>query len=89
MNWKGELLACNRLGDYIHANAVKDGFKKAWAKINFEANHWPRVPECEGCAYEKVCFNCAATTIQYAEPGKIPIGLCEKTKCFVTDILGF
>ena len=83
MNWKGELLACNRLGDYIHANAVKDGFKKAWAKINFEANHWPRVPECEGCAYEKVCFNCAATTIQYAEPGKIPIGLCEKTKCFV------
>ena len=83
MNWKGELLACNRLDYHICAYPMQEGFRKAWARINDQANHWPRVPECEGCAYEKVCFNCAANMLLYAEPGKVPKGLCEITKMYV------
>ena len=84
MNWKGELTPCNRL-DRIRAYPVKDGFRKAWAKVNEEANNWPRVPECEGCAYRWVCNTCAANMLQYAEPGKQPTKLCERTKYFVQN----
>lgn len=48
-----------------------------------EAESWPRVPECEGCAYREVCYNCAAAMLQYAEPGKQPVALCEQTRFYV------
>jgi radical SAM protein with 4Fe4S-binding SPASM domain len=83
MNWKGELLACNRLDHHICASALEEGFRKAWARVNDRANHWPRVPECEGCPYEKVCFNCAANMLLFSEPGKMPRILCEMTKKYV------
>ena len=82
INWKGVLMPCNRL-EMISAYPLKIGFKNAWDKINQEANRWPRVPECEGCAYQEVCLNCAANMLQYAKPGKQPVGLCERTKYFV------
>ena len=82
MNWKGTLMPCNRL-DCIHAYPLKDGFKEAWAKVNREANSWPRVPECENCAYRAVCNHCAANVLKYAEPGKQPVELCEFTKYLV------
>lgn len=82
INWKGTLMPCNRL-DMIHADPLKEGFKAAWTRINREANSWPRVPECEGCAYSGVCNNCAANMLQFAEPGKQPTGLCELTKYYV------
>ena len=84
VNWKGELTPCNRL-DLIRAYPLKDGFKKAWAKLNKEANNWPRVPECEGCVYRWVCNTCAANMLKYAEPGKQPTKLCERTKYFVQN----
>ncbi len=79
INWKGSLLPCNRL-EMIHGDALRDGFEAAWLKVNEEANNWPRVPECEGCAYDGICNNCAANMLRFADPGKIPNGLCEKTK---------
>ena len=82
INWKGTLVPCNRL-DVINADALTDGFKAAWDKVNQQANSWPRVPECEECVYRKVCNNCAANMMQYAEPGKQPIRLCEQTRYFV------
>ena len=82
LNWRGEMLPCNRL-DRIRAYPLKDGFREAWARVNREANSWPRVPECEGCAYRGVCHNCAAAMLRYAEPGKQPAGLCELTRYYV------
>ena len=82
LNWKGVLMPCNQL-EMIQAYPLKDGFKAAWDIVNQEANSWPRVPECEGCAYQKVCNNCAGCMLQYAEPGNRPVELCERTKRFV------
>ena len=82
IDWKGTLLPCNRM-DMIKAYPLQDGFKTAWAKLNQQANAWPQVPECIECVYRKVCNNCAANMLKYAEPGKQPIGLCEQTRFFV------
>lgn len=79
INWQGTMTPCTDL-DRIQAYPLRDGFAAAWAKVNREANSWPRVPECQGCAYENACNHCAALTLRYAEPGKKPIGLCEKTR---------
>ncbi len=83
LNWKGTMLACSRM-DMIHADALKDGIKKAWAKVCQEANSWPRIPECEDCPYYDACNNCMASILQFAEPGKQPLKLCEQTKYFVS-----
>lgn len=82
INWKGILVPCNRM-EIMHGDALQDGFAAAWAKVNQEANNWPRVPECEGCAYDGVCSNCAANMLRFADPGKMPTGLCEQTKEYV------
>ncbi|MBR3016828.1 MAG: radical SAM protein [Clostridia bacterium] len=82
IDWKGTLSPCNRL-DAIHADALHEGFKAAWDTVSREAANWPRVPECEGCAYRDVCYNCAAAMLEFAEPGKQPIGLCEQTRYYV------
>ena len=82
INWKGEMTPCNRL-DRIRAYPLRDGFREAWSRLNREANNWPRVPECEGCAYKDVCFHCAANVLLYGEPGKQPTALCELTKYYV------
>ena len=84
VDWKGTLMPCNRM-DMIHAYPLKEGFKRAWERINQEADNWPRVPECEGCPYDSVCNNCAANMLQYAEAGKQPVALCEQTKYFVAN----
>ena len=68
----------------LRAYPLRDGFKEAWRQLNQQANNWPRVPECEGCPYHWICNNCAANMIQYAEPGKQPVGLCNLTKYYVS-----
>ena len=84
IDWKGTMVPCTDLPQ-ICAYPLKDGFAAAWSKVNQEANNWPRVPECEGCPYDDVCFNCAANVLRYAELGKQPLALCEKTKAFVRN----
>ena len=82
ISWKGELVPCNRM-EMIKAYPLQEGFQKAWKTINRAANEWPRVQECIGCAYDRVCNNCAANMLQYAEPGERPLELCEQTRMFV------
>lgn len=82
MDWKGTLMPCNRL-EFIRAYPLDESFKEAWIRINQEVNRWPRVPECEGCAYRGVCNTCPATMLQYAEPGKQPDKVCELTRYYV------
>ena len=84
IDWKGTMTPCTDLVR-IQGYPLRDGFKAAWAKINREANGWPRIPECKGCAYEDVCNHCAAMALRYAEPGKLPAGLCEKTREMVRN----
>lgn len=82
INWKGIMNPCNQLM-MIEGFPLKTGFMKAWKQINQAVEKWPRVPECEGCAYEPVCANCAARMLGFTEPGKQPVALCEQTKYFV------
>ena len=84
VDWKGILTPCNRM-DMIHADILAEGFSSAWKKINHEACNWPRVPECVGCAYEKICNNCIGNLLAYAEPGKLPTVICKQTMAFVSS----
>lgn len=82
LNWQGVMMACNRM-NMIRADALKNGFMAAWIKVNQEASNWPRVPECIECSYYDVCNNCTANMLRFAEPGKRPTALCERTKKLV------
>ena len=75
-------MPCNRM-NIIHADLLQEGFAAAWKKVNGEACSWPRVPECKGCPYDKVCNHCAGNMLRYAKPGQQPTGLCEKIKYYV------
>ena len=82
VDWKGVMHPCQSLL-CVESYPLRDGFRKAWEKINQAAESWPRVPECEGCAYAPVCKRCAAQMLMYETPGKQPLALCEQTKYFV------
>ena len=82
IDWKGTMMPCNRL-NVVHADPIREGFKEAWARINREAESWPRVPECDGCAYQSVCNICAASMLRYAEPGRQPTELCETVRYYI------
>lgn len=84
IDWKGTMTPCTDL-TRIQGYPLRDGFAAAWAKVNQEANCWPRVPECKGCAYEDVCNHCAAIMLRYAEPGQVPTDLCKKTREMVQN----
>ena len=83
LNWKGIMMPCNRMS-MIHADALSEGVPASWKKVNEAANNWPRVPECERCPYVKVCNNCAGNMLRFANPGELPVKLCEQTKQFVS-----
>ncbi len=84
IDWRGNMIPCNRLY-MIHGDPVIEGFSTVWSRINQDANNWPRVPECESCAYEKICNNCAANMLRFAKPGERPIQICERTLAFVRN----
>ena len=84
IDWKGTLRGCVRL-DMELGYPLEEGFKAAWSRINRWASAFPSVPECDGCAYKDICGNCVGDMLLYAEPGKQPIGLCERTKLLVQN----
>ncbi len=79
IDWKGTLMPCPTIS-VIRGYPLKEGFSAAWAQVNEAANNWPRVPECEGCAYSDACVKCAANMLRFADPGKMPTRLCEQTR---------
>ena len=82
IDWKGTMNPCSQLM-MVKGFPLRDGFSKAWKQINQIAESWPRVPECEDCAYASVCSRCAARMLRFTEPGKQPLPMCEQTKYFV------
>ena len=78
VNWKGEMKTCNRLAPKTFP--LRDGFQAAWRELHETAMNWPRASECRDCAYEQICGICAAEALKYAEPGKQPKALCERTR---------
>ena len=84
ISWNGIMKPCINF-EAICGYPLQEGFPAAWTKVNREANNWPRVPECEGCAYFEVCNVCAVNMLRFAPPGKQPIGLCERTRAFVRN----
>lgn len=79
VDWKGNIMPCNSL-DLIRTNLLEVGFKEGWANIHREVMNWPWVPECQECAYYKVCHRCTGIMIQYAEPGKQPKEMCDNIR---------
>lgn len=86
-NWKGNLQPCSRL-DKIQENALENGFPEAWRKVNQWARELPRIPKCEGCAYDGICNNCAANILLYTGPGRQLTELCERTQYLVQNGVG-
>lgn len=84
IDWKGVLMPCFDMRA-IRGYPLKDGFANAWSQINYKANNWPRVSECEGCVYDGVCNNCAANILRLTAPGQLPTELCEQTKELVRN----
>ncbi len=82
IDWKGSMYPCNQLY-MVKSFPLRTGFLEAWKRLNQIVERWPRVPECEGCAYESVCSNCAAQVARFTKPGKQPIQLCETTRYLV------
>lgn len=82
INWKGELLICNRLD--VKAYPLQDGFQKAWKQISEVANNWPRVAACKGCAYEEMCPKCVARKTKRVKPGEQPLDLCREIQYLVS-----
>ena len=82
IDWKGTMRPCERMQD-IEAWPLRDGFAKAWETIHEICSNWPRVPECDGCAYSRTCIICPAYMRVFAEPGKQPLELCRRTKYLV------
>ena len=82
IDWKGNMHPCERMPE-VEAYPLRDGFKTAWESINQTARSWPRVPECDGCAYFPTCIICAAYMRTFAEPGRQPLGLCRRTRYLV------
>ena len=82
IDWKGNMYPCTQLS-MVESYPLRTGFVDAWKQINQVVENWPRVAECEGCAYASVCSVCAAKMLQFTEPGKQPVLLCEQTKYLV------
>ena len=82
IDWKGNMYPCNQL-NMVESFPLQSSFSEAWKQINQAVEAWPRVPECEGCAYASVCTKCAARMIQYVNPGKQPVPMCEETRYLV------
>ena len=82
IDWKGNMYPCNQL-NMVESFPLQSSFSDAWKQINQAVEAWPRVPECEGCAYASVCTKCAARMIQYVNPGKQPVPMCEETRYLV------
>ena len=82
VDWKGNMMPCNSL-EMIQANLFEEGFTKSWAKIRQAVDSWPRVPECQGCAYYEICHRCAGIMIMYAAPGKQPTEMCNQIRYMV------
>ncbi len=84
IDWKGTMRPCTRFYA-IEAFPLRDGFEKAWREMNRVAASWPRVAECEGCAYATACIRCPANMLAYAEAGVQPVKMCERTMFFVEN----
>ena len=82
IDWKGNMYPCNQLY-MVKSFPLRTSFSEAWKQMNQIVERWPRVPECEGCAYESVCSNCAGQVIRFTKPGKQPFQLCERTRYLV------
>jgi len=82
IEWDGKMVPCSSIRQLV-ANPLEEGFRVAWNNLRQQCSHWPRTPECEHCPYESVCIRCPAIKAQFAEPGKQPLGLCERTRYMV------
>ena len=82
MDWQGNMMPCNSL-DMIRSDITEVGFAESWKRIRQGVDSWPRVPECDGCAYYEICHRCAGIMIIYAEAGKQPKEMCEQIRYMV------
>ena len=84
IDWKGIMHPCTNLPE-VEAFPLRDGFQTAWKELREAAGQWPRVAECEGCAYSTICTRCAAFMKKYAKPGSQPVKMCERVKNLVRN----
>ena len=84
VNWKGFISACENLNS-LRISLLEESFSEAWKKIYADALSYPLPMECNGCAYNKVCFHCAAYRSDRNNIGHCDPNMCERTKLLVKE----
>ena len=82
LEWDGNMVPCSSIR-HIQAKPLEVGFQAAWDFVRQLCSQWPQVPECMDCPYKSVCTKCPALKARFAEPGKQPFALCERTRYLV------
>ena len=84
VSWDGFLTACDNLNS-LKVSLLENSFSDAWNQVHPDALSFPLPMECSNCAYDKVCFSCAAYRGLQAEKGHCNPKICERTKLFVKE----
>ena len=84
VSWNGNLTSCDNLRS-LRVNLLKKSFSEAWNLVHEDAISYPLPIECTNCAYDKVCFSCAAFRGNGAEKGHCNPAICKRTRLFVKE----
>ncbi len=84
VDWKGNLKGCENL-DSLSVSLMDHPFSDSWEQVHADAVSYPLPMECTDCAYEKVCFDCAAYRGIQAPRGHCNPQICERTKLMVKE----
>ena len=84
VSWDGYITSCNNLQS-LKVSLLNRSFSEAWNLVHEDAISYPLPIECTNCAYDKVCFSCAAFRGNGAEKGHCNPEICKRTKLFVRE----
>lgn len=84
VDWQGNMRPCNTF-PCEPENVFELGFREAWRRTNYTANHYPRPVECEGCAFKEICKHCVAEHAGGAEPGHANPRMCAWTRQMIAE----
>ncbi len=83
VTWEGKLLPCGLLSE-VQADAVSQGFEKAWREVRRMTKEVPTCEECRSCENYTDCMVCPSRlkleTGGYTKPAPY---LCEFTRAWV------
>lgn len=84
VNWNGIMRPCPNFMT-IGENVLSLGFTESWQRVNAAVKQYPLPVECEGCAYSRVCSQCAVLHACGAAPGHASPHVCSLFRRLVAE----